>query len=139
MTTHAHHSSTGILALETVNSMDPETRPIILGGTIWNANDTSNKVYSGFEPYPVTSVSDTIPFIFDRTQKFSYRDALDYKIIVNWLIAEHKSQGTMQLGMNRGDYEVYWYFDINPENGKEKTQELFDKLKINYFKKKEYN
>lgn len=139
LTTHAHHSSTGILALETVNSMDPETRPIILGGTIWNANDTSNKVYSGFEPYPVTSVSDTIPFIFDRTQKFSYRNALDYKIIVNWLIAEHKSQGTMQLGMNRGDYEVYWYFDINRESGKEKTQELFDKLKINYFKKKEYN
>lgn len=139
LTTHAHHSSVGILALETVNSISSENRPIILGGTLWNAGDTSNHIYKGFDAYPLTSVSDTIPFVFDRTQKFSYKDALDYKIIVNWLIAEHKSQGTMQLGMNRGDYEVYWYFDINPESGKVKTEELFEKLKINYFKKKEYN
>lgn len=140
--THAHHSSVGILALETINSMDINDRPIILGGSYGEKSDTTDKIYNiykGFDQYPITSVSDTVPFIFDRTQKFSYRDALDYKIIVNWLIAEHKSQGTMQLGMNRGDYEVYWYFDINPESGKQTTQELFDKLKINYFKKKEYN
>lgn len=142
LTTHAHHSSVGILALETVNSMETNDRPIILGGSYGEKSDTTDKIYSiykGFDQYPITSVSDTVPFVFDRTQKFSYRDALDYKIIVNWLIAEHKSQGTMQLGMNRGDFEVYWYFDINPESGKVKTQELFDKLKINYFKKKEYN
>ncbi|HMQ68653.1 MAG TPA: PIG-L family deacetylase [Ignavibacteria bacterium] len=140
--THAHHSSVGIIALETVSSMDINDRPIILGATYGEKNDSTDKIYDiyrGFDQYPITSVSDTIPFIFDRTQKFSYRDALDYKIIVNWLIAEHKSQGTMQLGVNRGDYEVYWYFDINRESGKQKTRELFDKLKINYFKKKEYN
>ena len=142
LATHAHHSSVGILALETIKSLPDNERPIILGATYGEKSDTTDKfyeIYRGFDPYPITSVSDTIPFIFDRTQKFSYRDALDYKIIVNWLIAEHKSQGTMQLGMNRGDYEVYWYFDINPESGKAKTQELFDKLKVNYFKKKEYN
>ena len=139
ITTHAHHSSVGILALETVNSMDIDNRPIILGGTIANKDDSVRTIYKGLEGYPITTVSDTTPFEFDRTQKFSYRDMLDYKIIVNWLIAEHKSQGTMQLGMNRGDYEVYWYFDINPESGKEKTKELFDKLKVNYFEKKEYN
>jgi LmbE family N-acetylglucosaminyl deacetylase len=138
-TTHAHHSAVGILALETINSLDSNDRPVILGGTIARKSDTVKTIYKGLDDYPLTSVSDTIPFEFDRTQKFSYKDALDYKIIVNWLIAEHKSQGTMQLGMNQGDYEVYWYFDINPEKGKEKTKELFDKLKINYFKKKEYN
>ena len=139
ITTHAHHSSVGILALETVSSIDPESRPVILGGSVAKMTDTLNYIYKGMEGYPITSVSDTIPFVFDRTQKFSYKDALDYKIIVNWLIAEHKSQGTMQLLMNQGDYEQYWYFDINPESGKEKTNELFEKLKINYFKKKEYN
>ncbi|MBK8550330.1 MAG: PIG-L family deacetylase [Ignavibacteria bacterium] len=138
LTTHAHHSSVGILALETVNSIDASDRPIVLGGTIGRKSDTVKTIYKGFEGYPVTNVSDTIPFVFDRTQKFSYRDALDYKIIANWVIAEHKSQGTMQLLMNQGDYEVYWYFDINPESGKEKTKELFEKLNINYFKKKEY-
>ncbi|MEO8664020.1 MAG: PIG-L family deacetylase [Ignavibacteria bacterium] len=139
LTTHAHHSAVGILALETVNSMDSSERPIILGGSSITLPDTSKFIYHGLEDYPVTNVSDTIPFSFDRTQKFGYKDVLDYKIIVNWLIAEHKSQGTMQLLMNRGDYEQYWYFDINPESGKEKTKELFEKLKINNYKKKEYN
>lgn len=137
--THAHHSSVGILTLETVLSLDPDNRPIILGGSVGSKTDTLNYFYRGMEGYPVTNVSDTIPYIFDRTQKFSYKNTLDYKIIVNWVIAEHKSQGTMQLLMNQGDYEQYWYFDINPESGKEKTNELFEKLKINYFKKKEYN
>ncbi|MEO8209765.1 MAG: PIG-L family deacetylase [bacterium] len=139
MGTHAHHSAAGILALETVNSLDSNGRPIILGGSSSRKDDTTKFIYKGLEGYPVTNVSDSVPFLFDRTQKFSYKDALDYKIIVNWVIAAHKSQGTMQLLMNRGDYETYWYFDINPESGKEKTKELFDKLKINNYKKKEYN
>jgi LmbE family N-acetylglucosaminyl deacetylase len=139
LTTHAHHSAVGILTLETVDALDIDNRPIVLGGSSGRISDSVKNIYRGLEGYPITNVSDTISFVFDRTQKFSYRDALDYKIIVNWLIAEHKSQGTMQLTVNLGDYENYWYFDINPESGKERTKELFDKLKINYFKKKEYN
>lgn len=137
--THAHHSSAGILALQTVESIDPDKRPVILAGNYANKTDTIREIYKGFDKYPITSVSDSVSFLFDRTQKFGYRDQLNYKMIVNWLIAEHKSQGTMQLGMNRGDYEQYWYFDINKESGKEKTRELFEKLSINYYPKKEYN
>jgi len=136
--THAHHSSVGILTLEVVNSLDSNTRPIVLGGSNSRLTDTSKFVYTGFDIYPITSVSDSISYMFDRTQKFGYKAALDYKIIVNWVIAEHKSQGTMQLLMNRGDLENYWYFDINPNSGLKKTQELFDKLKINYYPEKEY-
>lgn len=138
-TTHAHHSAAAILALETISLLDRDTRPIILAGSSARANDTVRFIYKGLESYPVTNVSDTSAFIFDRTQKFGYNDMLDYKIIVNWLIAEHKSQGTMQLGMNRGDYEKYWYFDMNREEGKEKTRSLFEKLKENHFKKKVYD
>lgn len=136
--THAHHSSVGILTLETINLLDSNNRPIILGCSSSRKTDSTTFVYKGLEGFPITNVSDTIPFVFDRTQKFGYKDVLDYKIIVNWLIAEHKSQGTMQLLMNLGDYENFWYFDINPESGKEKTKELFEKLKINNYKKKEY-
>ena len=136
--THAHHSSASILALQVINSLDSATRPVVLGGTVSNKNDSVKFIYKGFDGFPVTNVSDTIPFEFDRTQKFGFKDVLDYKIIVNWVIAEHKSQGTMQLLMNRGDVENYWYFDINPESGKKKTAELFDKLNINYYIKKEY-
>jgi hypothetical protein len=77
-------------------------------------------------------------FTFDRTTRFGFRDALDYRIIVNWLIAEHKSQGTMQTLMNRGDIETFWYFDINDPSMIEPTRRLFEKLKVVTFKTPEY-
>lgn len=136
--THAHHSASAILAIESVLSIDSMMRPVVLAGSTSSANDSVKFIFKGFNGYPVTNVSDTIPFQFDRTQRFGYNDALNYKIIVNWLIAEHKSQGTMQMLMNRSDYENYWYLDINPKSGYQKSKELFDKLKINYYPKKEY-
>lgn len=137
-TTHAHHSAAGILALETVKSLNENDRPVILGVSSSNASDSSAFIYSGLDNFPLTNVSDTTPFVFDRTQKFGYNDKLNYKIIINWLIAEHKSQGTMQLLMNRGDYENFWYFDINSPEGKQRTKLLFEKLKVNQFEKKTY-
>lgn len=136
--THAHHSASAIIALEVINTLDSNTRPIVLGSSVSRKTDSVKNVYKGFEGYPITNVSDSIPFVFDRTQKFSYKDMLDYKIIVNWVIAEHKSQGTMQLVMNSGDYENFWYFDINRRSGLEKTKALFDKLEINNYPEKEY-
>jgi hypothetical protein len=59
--------------------------------------------------------------------------ALNYKIIVNWEIAEHKSQGTMQLAMNSGDLEDFWYFDVNPPDGRERTKRIFDELAVNHY------
>lgn len=136
--THAHHSSSAILAIETVLSIDSALRPIVLAGSGSSLTDSVKFIYKGLPGFPETNVSDTVPFQFDRTQKFGYNNVLDYKIIVNWLIAEHKTQGTIQLLMNKGDFENYWYFDFNPESGKLKTQELFDKLKVNFYPKKEY-
>ncbi len=43
----------------------------------------------------------------DRTVKFGFRNALDYQIIVNWVIAAHKSQGVFQLDVNRADREEF--------------------------------
>lgn len=136
--THAHHSATAILTLQAIEMLPEDKRPVALAVTGSSKTDSVTRRYKGFSPYPITSVSDTIPFQFDRTSKFGYRDALDYKIIVNWLIAEHKSQGTMQLLMNRGDIENFWYFDINDPGKKEQTRELFENLKVNNFKRKEY-
>ncbi len=136
--THAHHSAASILALEAVMQLQKDDRPIVLAGTTSRKDDSAATVYKGLEGYEITSVSEAEPFVFDRTSKFGYRNVLDYKIIVNWLIAEHKSQGTMQLLMNQGDLEKYWYFDINDPSGKEKTAQLFERLKVNHFKTKEY-
>jgi N-acetylglucosamine malate deacetylase 2 len=47
---------------------------------------------------------------------------------VNWLIAEHKSQGAMQLGMNEGDKEVFWFFAVNNPARADAVGALFKKL-----------
>lgn len=139
-TTHAHHASTSILTLQVVNEMPLDTRPVVLGGTMSNKGDTTKFTFTGLDEYPVTKISpDPLTFTFDRTSPFSFQDKLNYKIIANWVIAEHKSQGTMQLLMNYGDYEKYIWFDLNDPNKKVQTQKLFDKLAINYFKKKDYD
>jgi LmbE family N-acetylglucosaminyl deacetylase len=139
-TTHAHHASSSILTLQIVNEMPLDTRPVILGGTMSIKGDTSKFTFTGLEEYPVTKISpDPVTFTFDRTSPFSFQDKLNYKIIANWVIAEHKSQGTMQLLMNYGDYEKYIWYDMNDPNKIEQTKQLFDKLAINYFKKKDYD
>ena len=79
-------------------------------------------------------MSDGAPgFRFDRTQSFGFKHMLNYKIVVNWEIAEHKSQGTMQLAMNSGDLEDFWYFDVNPPSGRARTGHLFDELAVNHY------
>ncbi|KAA0211655.1 MAG: PIG-L family deacetylase [Ignavibacteria bacterium] len=127
--THAHHSSVGILTLEAVSELEKEQRPVVLGGYISDLSDTAKFVYSGMKDYPVTFVDVTDPvFQFDRTQNFGFNDRLNYKIVVNWLIAEHKSQGTMQLLMNKGDIENYVLFDVNDKSEIPRIRSMFEKL-----------
>jgi len=49
--------------------------------------------------------------------------------VANWLVAEHRTQGTMQAFLGRGDQELYWTFEINGEAGARRAQELFDVLR----------
>ncbi len=44
----------------------------------------------------------------------------------------------MQLGMNRGDFEQFWWFDANDPKKKEQTRKLFERLARPYFPKLEY-
>ena len=106
-------------------------RPIILGVTGANKNDTSKYNFTQLKNYSESKVEGNAPmYFFDKSVKFGFKNALSYKIIVNWEIAEHKSQGTMQLAMNQGDLEQFWYFSLNGEKGKEKCKQFFEKLKV---------
>lgn len=130
--THGHHKAATILALNAVQNLPKNIpHPIVLcaSGTEKDKPSTPFTVLAGF---PITRVSDGAPtYSFDMNQSFGFHHALNYKVIVNWEIAEHKSQGTMQLGMSRGDLEEYYYFDINPPDGRAKTKALFDRLAVN--------
>jgi LmbE family N-acetylglucosaminyl deacetylase len=128
-TTHAHHQGAALLALEVVSQLPAADRPVVLGGTGYRKSSPERVSFTGRDEFPLTRVRPGAPvFEFDRTRKFGLNDRLDYNIVVNWLIAEHKSQGTMQLLMNGLDVEQYFYFDLNGEAGLQEARTLFDRL-----------
>ncbi len=137
--THAHHKAATMLSLRTVQSLPASQRPIVLGVTGSSAKDTTILKFEQLKNYAETKVEgNTAMFRFDKSVPFGFKDKLNYKIVVNWEIAEHKSQGTMQLAMNAGDYENYWFFAINPAEGKEKCKAFFESLKVIPYKTKQY-
>jgi LmbE family N-acetylglucosaminyl deacetylase len=129
---HAHHKSASILALEVTQELPDALRPVVLG-CFMGARDAEQDYvpsdYTGLPNYPITRVrTDVPPFIFDRTEKLDPNGRLDYRIVVNWLIAEHKTQGTMQLLVNMGDIERFWFFQANNPTHLARTEEFFARL-----------
>lgn len=130
--THGHHKGATILALQALSDLE-EKKTVILGATTSSVGDTLGIRFSGLENFPLTRVKSGAPsFTIDRNIKFGFKNQLSYKIIVNWEIAEHKSQGSMQTYMNQGDYENFWYFDMNSAENTGKVKNIF--LRLNEYK-----
>ena len=128
--THGGHKAATLLALRAVRDLPAAQRPIVLGVSGSAKSDTTPTMFHQLAGYTESRVEgDTAIYRFDMSTPFGYKNALNYKIIVNWEIAEHKSQGTMQLYMNHGDYENFWYFAMNSPEGKAKCKQLFEDLK----------
>ncbi len=135
--THGGHKGASILALQHICSMSA-AKPIVLG-VGFARKDSLSVIPKTLDAYPVTKLKSGVgPFIFDKSTPFGFKKRLNYKIIVAWLVAEHKSQGTVQLGMNESDLEAFYYFDCNSQDGIAKTQALFDELKVVRYKEKSY-
>ncbi len=126
--THAGHKAATLLALDAVAALPTEQRPVILGAALRDKTDTTRRFNSlaGYE-HTLTS-SQTPAFVIDRTVSFSYRNKINYKVIANWELAAHKSQGATQMTMNDGDLEEFWYFAINGPAAQAKTAQLFNRL-----------
>ena len=125
---HAHHKTATILALEAAQSLGPEA-PVVLGSFVGGQQDTTLSSFREHAGYPITRVREAGPhFFFDKTQPLDATGRLNYHIVVNWLIAEHKSQGTMQLLMNRGDVERFWFFAANDPDRFGETTRFFARL-----------
>jgi len=125
--THGHHKAATCLALEAAAAMPVERRPVVLCARGTAATEPRPEVPT-LAGHPETRVRPTGPLLFDRTQKFGYRDALDYRIVANWAIAEHKSQGTMQLLVNQGEHEHYFVFEASPPDAEARARSLFTAL-----------
>lgn len=127
--THGHHKSAALLALQAVESLEPSERPIALGRRFVRAGDPPSAP-RGLAAWPITTPkagADT--FNFDRAQPFGYEGKLNYQIIVNWAIAAHRSQGTMQLFMGRDvGLENYAIYALNDDSAVEITRAFFARL-----------
>lgn len=123
--THAHHKASAILALESIQKLPKNERPLVFATDIASSMEDSTD-YTQLEGYPVSKLMEGVsPLRFDRTQTFGYHDRLNYKIIANWVIAEHKSQGTMQMLMNKGNVEQYWPYAIDSKDKLSKARTFF--------------
>ncbi|HEY4335324.1 MAG TPA: PIG-L family deacetylase [Puia sp.] len=130
---HGAHKAASLLALAEVARLPAKTRPVILGARIRNKTD-SLQHFSGYRNYALTrTVTDTAMFAIDRTTPFSYNNRLNYKVIANWEIAEHKTQGATQMTMNDGDWEEFWYFKQDNPNGIDRSRRLFNILRACVF------
>src|SRR5262249_33720708 len=83
--THGHHRAAAERAAEAVRRQPENARPILLGAEP-RSRTVAPLQFRGAAP----------AFVFDRAAAFGYHDALNYQIVVNWVIAEHKSQGLFQ-------------------------------------------
>jgi LmbE family N-acetylglucosaminyl deacetylase len=137
-TTHGAHKAAALIALNAIATLPVNNRPVILGAATRNKADTAIR-FTGYGDYAQTiPLTDTANFKVDRTASFSYKNRVNYKVIANWEIAEHKSQGVTQMTMNNGDVEDFWYFAVNGKAGLQKTKALFRALSYTPYLPKTY-
>ena len=127
--THGHHKGATILALQAAEQLPASGRPVVLGGFACALGDQAFE-FSGLDGYPLTTASGGPVARFDRTQTLGFNDRLNFEVIGNWVIAEHKSQGVMQLRMSQLKEECYWSFDLNGASSTGEVHELFRRLQV---------
>ncbi|XWN37740.1 MAG: PIG-L family deacetylase [Balneola sp.] len=123
---HGHHKAATLLGLRAIKSLPEAERPIALPSFVRRTTEGESMKFDMMAGYPITKVKPNTLFEFDRNQKFGFNNRLDYNIIANWVIAEHKSQGTMQLLMRNGVIEQYWFAELNSDDDLDKTRKFFE-------------
>jgi LmbE family N-acetylglucosaminyl deacetylase len=126
--THGHHQAATVRALQAVETLPAVNRPAVLGADPTPAAQPP-VAFTGNPHFPITAVWSGDPvFEFDRRARFGFNQSLNYQIVVNWMIAEHKSQGLFQTDSNKDDIERYWLFRVGGSASLEKTRDLFAAL-----------
>jgi LmbE family N-acetylglucosaminyl deacetylase len=126
--THGQHQAATFLTLEAVSGLPSALRPVVLGV----ATSTSTSPIPTFRARGDYSISRTLSerpaYSFDRDVHFGFHDALSYEIIVNWVIAEHKSQGLFQTEVGKQRWENYWVFATGRADSADLASALFRNL-----------
>jgi N-acetylglucosamine malate deacetylase 2 len=106
--THGQHKAATILALEALEQIPESRRPAVFGA-LASPKDTGS--YATLSGHPITAATSPKPqFHCDRDVHFGFHNALSYQIVVDWVIAEHKSQGLFQTTIGQDRFENFWVF-----------------------------
>jgi len=113
--THGGHKAATITALNAVQT-SAGRKPVVLGCQDIRSEAGKQPSWQGFQSaqHPFSVLPQI--YVTDRTVKFGFNNALDYQIIVNWVIAAHKSQGAFQMGMNGADREEFVILESGAAN-----------------------
>jgi LmbE family N-acetylglucosaminyl deacetylase len=129
---HGHHQTVAILVLQAVAEFAPERRPAVLGVKTAASDEDLPDRFDGVADFPLTHPSTREPvWKFDRRTPMLGQSALDYSIVANWVIAEHKSQGMFQMEFGRKRFECFWLFGMGGMIGRsrwDRFRELADRL-----------
>jgi LmbE family N-acetylglucosaminyl deacetylase len=117
--THGHHQTVAILLLHAVAELPPEQRPAVLGVKTAASEIDPPPLFDAMPGVPRTRTFTREPtWCFNRRTRIDGGSALDYTIVVNWVIAEHKSQGLFQMEIGRNHLECFWLFEISGAQGR---------------------
>jgi N-acetylglucosamine malate deacetylase 2 len=126
--THGHHRAATLLALEAAATLPEDRRPLLLAADPCAAA-ASTEPFHAIPGQPLSRTRDEKPaFVFDRDTRFGYRDALNYQIVVNWFITEHKSQGLFQTDAGKHQLEQFWLFDASGRDANSRVRKLAARL-----------
>jgi len=124
--THNQHKAASLLALKAVEQLPVRERPAVVGAEA-DPKDTAS--YKALSAYPSTAVISSSPqFHFDRDTRFGFQNALSYEIVVDWVIAEHKSQGLFQTKCGQDRFENFWVFALSADSSLSRTKALFERI-----------
>jgi len=122
--THGHHRAATLLALEAVSRLAPGEPPLVFGADARAKHDPPLR-FSGLDYAPLSHTVGSGPLlVFDRTAQFGYQRTLSYQIVVNWVIAEHKSQGLFQTDYGRHELEEFWLFAVSGQDASARAENL---------------
>jgi N-acetylglucosamine malate deacetylase 2 len=112
---HGHHQAVTLLTLESVAEMPSAQRPAVFG--VCSANTVGLRMSALYKSSPLLASTTTREPVwsFDRRTRLLRNPSLDYTIVANWVIAEHKSQGIFQMEFGRRIVEHFWLFEISGE------------------------
>jgi len=102
-TTHGHHQAATALAASAIQSLPESIRPVLLGFDTDAADYVPTPQADKDERWTSSYAN-----AFDRATTFGFQNSLSYQIVVNWMIAEHKSQGMLQTMVNKDPKEYIW-------------------------------